>query len=61
MQQKQINKTRQDTERTEEIKDPPHKGDELKKELDDLLDDIDSVLEENASDFLKSYIQKGGE
>ncbi|WKD59301.1 ubiquitin-like protein Pup [Corynebacterium caspium] len=28
---------------------------------DDLLDEIDSLLEENAEDFVRSYIQKGGE
>lgn len=33
----------------------------LKNELDDLLDDIDEVLETNAEDFVKSYVQKGGE
>ena len=36
-------------------------GDKLKAELDDLLDEIDDVLETNAEDFVKSYIQKGGE
>ncbi len=29
--------------------------------LDSLLDEIDSVLEENAEEFVKGYIQKGGE
>lgn len=36
-------------------------GDKLKAEMDDLLDEIDEVLESNAEDFVKSYIQKGGE
>ena len=36
-------------------------GDKLKAELDDLLDEIDEVLESNAEDFVKSYVQKGGE
>jgi prokaryotic ubiquitin-like protein Pup len=36
-------------------------GDKLKAELDDLLDEIDDVLEANAEDFVKSYVQKGGE
>jgi ubiquitin-like protein Pup len=31
------------------------------EEVDDLLDEIDSVLETNAEDFIRSYIQKGGE
>lgn len=36
-------------------------GEKLKAELDDLLDEIDEVLEANAEDFVKSYVQKGGE
>ena len=36
-------------------------GEKIKHELDDLLDEIDDVLETNAEDFVKSYIQKGGE
>ncbi len=36
-------------------------SDRLKGELDDLLDEIDEVLESNAEEFVKSYIQKGGE
>jgi ubiquitin-like protein Pup len=37
------------------------RGEALKAELDDLLDEIDDVLETNAEDFVKSYIQKGGQ
>jgi ubiquitin-like protein Pup len=37
------------------------KGEDLKAELDDLLDEIDEVLEENAEEFVRSYVQKGGE
>ena len=37
------------------------KASELKEEMDGLLDEIDSVLEENAEEFVKSYVQKGGE
>ncbi len=29
--------------------------------MDDILDEIDSVMEENAEEFVKSYVQKGGE
>ena len=36
-------------------------GETLKGELDDLLDEIDEVLETNAEDFVKSYVQKGGQ
>ena len=34
---------------------------ELKDQIDGLLDEIDEVLESNAEEFVKSYIQKGGE
>jgi len=37
------------------------KGEKLKGEMDDIMDEIDSVLEENAEEFIKSYVQKGGE
>jgi prokaryotic ubiquitin-like protein Pup len=31
------------------------------EEVDELLDEIDEVLETNAEDFVRAYIQKGGE
>jgi prokaryotic ubiquitin-like protein Pup len=34
---------------------------DLERELDDLLDEVDAVLEENAEEFVKAYVQKGGE
>ncbi len=48
-------------EETEELPAPSERGEKLKGELDDLLDEIDEVLEVNAEDFVKSYVQKGGE
>lgn len=33
----------------------------LTDDVDALLDDIDEALEENAEDFVRSYVQKGGE
>jgi len=30
-------------------------------ELDDLLDEIDDVLEVNAEEFVRSFVQKGGQ
>jgi ubiquitin-like protein Pup len=50
--------------RDEVIEDQPvgsESGQEIKAELDDLLDEIDDVLETNAEDFVKSYVQKGGQ
>lgn len=37
------------------------RGEEVTDKIDDLLDEIDSVLEENAEEFVKNYVQKGGE
>ena len=37
------------------------KGKKLKDEMDRLVDEIDDVLEENAEEFVKSYVQRGGE
>lgn len=36
-------------------------GEKIKAELDELLDEIDEVLEVNAEDFVKAYVQKGGQ
>ncbi|MBK9178204.1 MAG: ubiquitin-like protein Pup [Acidimicrobiales bacterium] len=40
---------------------PSKQGEKIKAELDDLLDEIDEVLEDNAEEFVKSYVQKGGQ
>jgi len=37
------------------------KGEELKEEMDSLVEEIDDVLEENAEEFVKNYVQRGGE
>ncbi len=37
------------------------KGKKIKEDIDELLDKIDDVLEENAEEFVKNYVQKGGE
>lgn len=36
-------------------------GGELTERIDGLLEEIDSVLEENAEEFVRDYVQKGGE
>lgn len=40
---------------------PPGRKAELLGDLDDLLDQIDEVLVENASEFVEAYVQKGGQ
>lgn len=34
---------------------------ELVSEVDDILAEIDGILEENAEDFVKGFVQKGGQ
>ncbi|MCX6407816.1 MAG: ubiquitin-like protein Pup [Propionibacteriales bacterium] len=43
--------TPQDTERKEKLDD----------DVDAILGDIDDVLEENAEEFVRSFVQKGGQ
>jgi ubiquitin-like protein Pup len=55
---KQHEQDRQGTTDTEsEIQ--PNEHDPIKTDLDSILDQIDEVLEENAEEFVKSYVQKG--
>ena len=59
------------TRRTTEVEETaPDSGDagattERKEKLDDdvdaILDEIDEVLESNAEDFVRSFVQKGGQ
>ena len=37
------------------------KGKKIKEDLDKLMDEIDDVLEQNAEEFVKNYVQKGGQ
>jgi ubiquitin-like protein Pup len=52
---------------TEEVVDDAASSDlkerqeKLNDDVDSILDEIDEVLEENAEEFVRSYIQKGGQ
>ncbi|MEV6118215.1 ubiquitin-like protein Pup [Streptomyces sp. NPDC052109] len=61
-------KATRDTEEVEEqAQDAQAQGDlkerheKLSDDVDSVLDEIDDVLEENAEDFVRSFVQKGGE
>ncbi len=56
--------SKKDTQTREEAKPNPkvvEAGKKLKEDIDKLVDEIDDVLEENAEEFVKNYVQKGGE
>ena len=52
---------KREEESVEEMPARSETGEKLKEDIDDLLDEIDSVLEDNAEEFVRSYVQKGGE
>ena len=64
--QSQSGKARRDEE-TDESPAPDvnpevaERHEKLSEDVDDLLDEIDSVLEENAEEFVRGYVQKGGQ
>src|ERR1044072_7792716 len=47
----------QDAQAAEDLKERQEK---LSDDVDSVLDEIDDVLEENAEDFVRSFVQKGG-
>ena len=60
---KQTKKT-SETEETPEVEahsDVAERKEQLDEDIDAILGEIDDVLETNAEDFVKSFIQKGGE
>ncbi|MFP5252382.1 MAG: ubiquitin-like protein Pup [Actinomycetes bacterium] len=61
--QKQPKKS-SETEETTDVapnSDVAERKEQLDEDIDAILDEIDDVLETNAEDFVKSFIQKGGE
>jgi len=53
--------TEAETEVEESTPAASERGEKIKAELDDLLDEIDEVLEDNAEEFVRNYVQKGGQ
>jgi prokaryotic ubiquitin-like protein Pup len=41
--------------------DVQERHEKLSEDVDSILDEIDEVLEENAEEFVRSYVQKGGQ
>ena len=61
--QKQVRRSEapQDTSEAQPASNIKEKGETLKEDLDRIIDEIDEVLEENAEEFVKNYVQRGGE
>ena len=61
--QKQPRKSSQEETATEEVTetDVAERKEMIDEDVDAILDEIDEVLEVNAEDFVKSFIQKGGQ
>ena len=61
MVQKKENKKSSEEQVDTEAPQGAEKTEGLDSDVDDILDEIDDVLETNAEDFVKSFIQKGGQ
>jgi len=64
MSQKQIDKSapkQEDTTKPVKPKDLSATKEKTEGDLDELLDEIDELLEENAEEFVKNYVQRGGQ
>jgi ubiquitin-like protein Pup len=61
--QRQTSKRSEETEEAEPQAsgDVKERQEKLSDDVDAILDEIDEVLEENAEEFVRSYVQKGGQ
>jgi ubiquitin-like protein Pup len=61
--QRQASRRTEETEETEAqaTGDVKERQEKLADDVDAILDEIDEVLEENAEEFVRSYVQKGGQ
>jgi prokaryotic ubiquitin-like protein Pup len=61
--QQRASRKSQDAEQVEDqdATDLEERQEQLGEDVDAILDEIDEVLEENSEDFVKAYVQKGGE
>jgi len=61
--QRQTTRRAEETEETEAggTEEVRERHEKLSDDVDAILDEIDEVLEENAEEFVRSYVQKGGQ
>ncbi len=53
--------TEEEVEQVETSEDVAERKERLDDDVDSILDEIDEVLEENAEEFVRGFVQKGGE
>lgn len=58
--QKRVRRRSEQSSETE-VEAPPKAEGRSTEETDKLISEIDEVLEENAEEFVRSYVQKGGQ
>lgn len=54
----EVEEQAQDTKASDDLKE---RHEQMSDDVDSILDEIDDVLESNAEDFVRSFVQKGGE
>jgi ubiquitin-like protein Pup len=61
--QQKATRSREETDEVEASVDAEgtERREQMSSDVDDILDEIDGVLESNAEEFVRSYVQKGGE
>ncbi|KQS65791.1 ubiquitin-like protein Pup [Modestobacter sp. Leaf380] len=61
--QQKATRSREETEEVEASvdSDVAERHEKVTEDVDSILDEIDGVLESNAEEFVRSYVQKGGE
>ena len=59
--QQQRRREKGDAPSTASAEELQEKGKKLTDDLESLIDQIDEVLEENAEEFVRNYIQRGGQ
>jgi ubiquitin-like protein Pup len=61
--QQKATRSREETDEVEASVDTEaaERRQEMTDDVDSILDEIDEVLEENSEEFVRAYVQKGGE
>ncbi|MFC7327179.1 ubiquitin-like protein Pup [Marinactinospora rubrisoli] len=59
--QKHATRQSEDIDEVEAGTEAQERNEKLTEDVDDILDEIDEVLESNSEDFVRQFVQKGGQ